>query len=161
VFLIEHGYPETTAWEYIEEKKQEPLTRIAGMPTARHILQTLGTNWGRHEIHPTVWLAEWECKARVWSRSGVVVVADDMRFPNEVEAVRRLGGVIWRIERPDSVIDEEVVAHASEGRLNEVKFDQTIVNDGTIGDLQLKADIAFAGKRGRPKKKKEVGDKIT
>jgi hypothetical protein len=135
--LIEHGYSHETVIEYIEEKKHEPLNRVAGSPTARELLQTLGTDWGRHQVAMDLWLSEWESKARVWSRSGTSIVADDLRFPNEAEAVTRLGGKIWRVERPDM---EELPchSHSSEGNLDSLKFDQVYNNDGTIEDLVKK-----------------------
>lgn len=142
-FLISFGYTDQEAERYIEVDKHLPLQRIPGMPTSRWIQQSLGTDWGRHLIHPELWVMRWEMTARTWSRSGVGVVADDLRFPNEVESVRRLGGSTWRVERPDVKISPEVLEHASEGRLNEHKFNRVIVNDGSIEDLYKAIDKAL------------------
>lgn len=141
--LVECGYTEPVALDYIENNKHLPLQRVSGFPTTRHLLQTLGTDWGRAHVSPTLWLDEWESKARVWSRTGVSVVADDLRFPNEVEAIRKLGGMIWRIERPDATVEAEVLAHASEGRLNTIKFNRVINNEGTVSELNKKVDKAL------------------
>jgi hypothetical protein len=135
--LIEHGYTHETAISYIEVDKSVPISGIAGSPTARELLQTLGTEWGRNMISTNLWLAEWETKARVWSRSGVSVVADDLRFPNEIEAVNRLGGWTWRVERPD-MPEDPCHRHSSEGNLDSLHFDRVFNNDGTIGDLRAK-----------------------
>ena len=149
-FLIEQSYPEAAAWEYIENDKEVPLTRVAGMPTARYLLQTLGTEWGRNAIHHLVWTAEWELKAGAWSRSGIGIVADDLRFPNEVEAIKRLGGEIWRVERPDTEAEDSVIRHASEGGLSSLKFDRTFLNNGTRGALHLKVDrVIMQGRTGK------------
>lgn len=143
-FLVECGYPEPIAADYINVNKEVPLERVPGMPTARYLMQTLGTQWGRHEVSPNLWVDEWECKARVWSRSGVPVVADDMRFPNEVEAIKRLGGKIWRIERPNTQFDPEVLRHASEGGLASLTFDRVINNDKGVKELYKKVDAAVS-----------------
>lgn len=143
-FLVEHGYRNEEAVHYIEVDKEAHLTRVHGAPTARYLMQTIGTDWGRHCIHPEVWVADWELKAGAWSRSGISVVADDLRFPNEVEAIRRLGGKIWRIEKPDAETPTSLShEHESEGRLNMLDFDRVICNDGTIGHLNKKVDHAL------------------
>ena len=60
------------------------------------------------------------------------VVIDDVRFLNEVEMIRRLGGRVIRIDRPGP--NENT--HASENELNDFDgWDGVIVNDGTLEDL--------------------------
>ena len=148
-FLVEYGYPEVTAQEYIDEDRDTPLARVPGIPTVKHLSQTLTTSWGRNEIHPGLWTMDWECKAGVWSRSGVGVVADDMSTPSEVEAVKRLGGQIWRIERTDATISNVTASYSGEGALNGLVYDRLILNDGTLARLSKKVDKALlrTGKR--------------
>lgn len=58
------------------------------------------------------------------------MVFDDCRFTDEAEFIRRLGGEMWRIERPGT---ERNTDHASEGGLDEYPlFDRRIVNDGSL-----------------------------
>lgn len=78
------------------DAKMLPLTRFGGV-TPRHMMQTLGTDWGRRRIHPDIWVDAW--KMTVANLAGPIVV-DDVRFPNEAAAVWELGGVVWRIFRP-------------------------------------------------------------
>lgn len=141
VLLTEHGYSGNAAIRYLESEKEVHLDKIAGAPTARYLLQTLGTEWGRHIIHANLWLLEWETQARTLTDSGLNIVADDLRLPSEVEAVHRLGGRIWRVERPDAEIPESS-NHETEGRLNSVSFDRLLINDGTIESLYKKVDAA-------------------
>ena len=97
--------------------------------SARHLLRTLGTEWGRDCVSPTVWMDVWLAKAR---RKSFVVV-DDVRFVNEAELIRLIGGQVWQITRPGVVRTTE---HASEGGLDTwTKFTCDIVNAGTISDL--------------------------
>jgi hypothetical protein len=140
--LIQHGYRDEDAIRYIEIDKEVPLNRLYGMPTARYLLQTLGTDWGRNHVHAEFWLAEWESKASVWSRTGQGIIADDMRFPNEMEAVKRLCGKTWRVERPGSVAPASA-GHVSEGRLSTMEFDRVISNAGCVTELYKKVDKAL------------------
>jgi hypothetical protein len=59
-------------------------------------------------------------------------VITDVRFPNEAKAIKRVGGIIVRINRPDhSPIND----HPSEIGLDDWKFDHTIDNNGNLEDL--------------------------
>jgi len=58
-------------------------------------MQTIGTEWGRNMIHPDIWVRAWEQSLP----EDADVVVDDVRFPNEVAAIRRLGGDVIRICR--------------------------------------------------------------
>jgi adenylate kinase family enzyme len=97
--------------------------------TPRLMMQTLGTDWGREQINPDIWVKLWTRKARALVDAGASIVADDVRFPNEIEAIRALGGVIWRVERPGTA----KMAHASENA--DLPYDRLLVNDGTEADL--------------------------
>jgi hypothetical protein len=97
--------------------------------SVRHMLQTLGTEYGRQCIHPDIWVRCWKGRAQRFD----AVVADDVRFPNEAKMIKLLGGEMWRIDRTDAV---RTFDHASEGSLDSYgEFDRYITNDGTIEDL--------------------------
>jgi hypothetical protein len=115
--------------------KEDRIGCIPGMPTARHLLQTIGTEWGRDCIHQGLWLCAW---AELASQHEHVVV-DDCRFLNEYALLRESPVTqIWRITRPSATI---TTAHASEGQLDNVPVDAEIVNDGTLQDLFRKVDL--------------------
>ena len=63
--------------------------------TPRQALQTLGTEWGRTLIGEDLWVRLWAAEAARHAH----VVADDVRFANEAEAIRMAGGIVIRIER--------------------------------------------------------------
>lgn len=113
--------------------KAEPLA-ILGGKTARHAMQTLGTEWGRQCIGPGFWGDVWESQVGVLPR----VVADDVRFPNEAERVRRLGGAIVLVIRNSADMDR-VPRHASED-FRAVLPDYIVTNNGTIEQLSAKLD---------------------
>ena len=100
--------------------------------SARHMLQTLGTEWGRACIHPDFWVMIARAKTqRIMNYYGCVVI-DDVRFPNETTMIRDLGGELWRIDRPGVSYNGD---HSSEGGLADITPDRVIVNDGTIDQL--------------------------
>ena len=65
--------------------------------SARWVLQQLGTNIVR-EIHPDVWVMAWERSLTTVHKKSSVVV-DDVRFPNEVQAIRDRGGIILKLHK--------------------------------------------------------------
>ena len=103
--------------------------------SARHMMQTLGTEWGRACIHPDFWVMIARAETQRIMADGRSVVIDDVRFPNEAAMVFELGGELWRIERPGVSYDGD---HSSEGGLEEITPDRVIVNDGTITQLKEK-----------------------
>jgi hypothetical protein len=75
-----------------------------------------------------------------------VIVIDDLRYSNEADLVRELGGVIYEIKRPRGIKEELGykikkafgLVHASERGIDRKYIKATIINDGTIEDLQNK-----------------------
>ena len=127
VMLSDLGYSEEHIAHHLYVDKEAVVAELG--VSARHLLRTLGTEWGRECVSPSVWLDVWLAKAR---RKSFVVV-DDVRFTNEAELIRLLGGEVWRITRPGVVRNTE---HASEGGLDEWEhFTCDIVNSGSISDL--------------------------
>jgi hypothetical protein len=63
---------------------------------------------------------------------GAKAVFSDVRYPNEADAVRKLGGKVWRVSRPGVGPAND---HESEHALNDYKFDQVVENSGTIDGL--------------------------
>jgi hypothetical protein len=131
ILLMELGHDLDTIENLLEYGKGDTIPGIK--TNLRHILQTLGTEWGRDCIHPEVWLMCWEHAATRQLNNGFNVVCDDIRFPNEAALIRRLGGEIWCVTRPGT---ERGTSHSSEGSLdNYPLFDRRILNDGTLLNL--------------------------
>lgn len=118
---------------YIEgDLKETPCPELGGK-TPRQAMQTLGTEWGRKLISPTIWV---DTTRRHLQRSLAVgrnVAVSDVRFDNEVEVIRDLGGVVVRIVRPEA--DARACEHESEVL---PAYDHVIVNDGTIPEYHQK-----------------------
>lgn len=169
--LTEAGVSEIEARRYLYHDRQAviPLLNVTG----RHLLQTLGTDWGRRCISKRIWTNLWrrsfEDIARAANCRGTLqgVVVDDVRFRDEADLICRLGGQMWMIERPRSQQESRqelrrrlrpslllrpwkllMPQHASEGGLKHYRqFDVRIRNDGTIHEL-LQQTWHYAGQLG-------------
>jgi len=118
-------------FRYVYSDKEAIIPELG--VSARHMMQTLGTEWGRACIHPDFWVMIARVEAQRIMADGRSVVIDDVRFPNEAAMIRDLGGELWRIDRPGVAYSGD---HSSEGALEDVTPDRVIVNDGTIDQLK-------------------------
>lgn len=98
-------------------------------PDIRGLLQRFGTEIGREMFGENFWVDY----ALNSIEDGSKVVFSDVRFPNEADAIRQLGGKVYRVERQGV---EAANDHISEHALDKYKFDGTINNNGTIQGLQ-------------------------
>lgn len=124
--------------------------------TPRWVLQYVGTDVFRNHFHNDIWVASVENKLR---QTYDDIVITDCRFANEIEAIKRAGGITCRVFRgenpewyqaavdynkgPDGNIGWSVGkakldrfgVHASEYSSVGLKYDHYIENNGTIDDL--------------------------
>lgn len=110
-------------WDY-QIDKFNPIQKM----TVRELLQKLGTNALRDELHTNVWVNA--LFADYNENSNWLVT--DTRFPNEAKAIKDLGGVVLRIERSTC----QLGTHPSETALDDYTFDYVIHNNGSKEDLQ-------------------------
>ena len=131
--------------------------------TPRLLLQLLGTECGRQIIHPNIWvnalMSDYNYKAKkegfqrsVKDKDGIPIFFEyeveypnwcitDMRFPNEMEAVKSRGGITIRVNRdilnetPYQKAYRKTHEHESETALDNSEFDYTIENNSSIEDL--------------------------
>jgi hypothetical protein len=118
--------------EQLEERdKETPIEWLGGI-TPRHLMQTLGTDWGRQMIHPNLWCILLEKKILCQFYPGSNLVCDDLRFYNEVQMLKGFSNTrIWEIQRSGIPLS----SHLSETSLDDFTPDGVLVNDGTIEDL--------------------------
>jgi hypothetical protein len=131
-FLEDAGLSEEQIYYYMAEGKGMLLPGKWDRPTtARYLMQTLGTEWGRELVGGNIWLKLWGS-----SVNGTKVVVDDVRFPNEAAEIKARGGQVWLIER-DIQGSAAVLSHKSESGLGEdYDFDSVLHNRGTVAELQ-------------------------
>jgi len=142
--LEEYSYTAEEAAAYLDGGKKEVVIPKLGV-TGRYLMQTLGTEWGREMINPSVWVRPVIERAATLADGGSCVVIDDVRpgaFANEAESIKREGGVLVRIHRPGYQYSGD---HNSEVAPT-FSADYRIENNGTPADLRkaaakLMADI--------------------
>ena len=124
--------------------------------TPRWVLQYWGTEVCRKAFHDDIWIAALENKLR---NSEDDVVISDCRFPNEIKAIRKAGGMVIRVVRgpepewyeaavsanrgPNANVTwalsqaklERLNVHASETSWVGTKFDHVLDNNGTLDHL--------------------------
>lgn len=107
----------------------------------RALLQAIGQ--GRRDSDPDYWLKKW--KQAVLNSDADVVLTADMRYPNEMAAIKELGGETIKLTRFGySGLSPEAAAHISEVALDGVTFDhEIVVNDGQLELLREKALTLF------------------
>ena len=124
--------------------------------TPRYAMQLLGTEWGRY-CYWDIWVEYTMrisnqlqkggcCYNRVrgleFPPEGPVysdVVIPDVRFPNELHGIQRLGGKVVRVKRKIDSLPPGDMTHASETSLFDVpdsEFDGLILNYSTLEDLK-------------------------
>lgn len=149
-----------------QEFKKLEMNPEWGM-TYREFLQKLGTEAMRDGLHPNVWVNALFADYKMWSDGRKDWYPDwiitDLRFPNEMEAVKERKGITIRVVRNPIIaltLNGEKLSldynewlkqkqfyenqgwqfteHPSETALDDAEFDYEIINDGTIADLVKK-----------------------
>lgn len=101
-------------------------------PEYRRLLQVFGTEVGRELFGENVWVEK-----LIGSLEGLdKVVVSDVRFPNEVRALKERGAVLIKIVSERTAADED--SHPSEIDLEDENFHYIIDNSGTVEDLRVK-----------------------
>lgn len=128
------------------EVKDEWWSERLGFETSpRSMLQFMGTEVMRNNLHPEIWALATEKRIIEMSEQyeWANFVISDVRFPNEVAMIRRLGGQIWHVRRgdlPEWFGQNPDYIHASETAWNNERFDHTIYNDHSIEALKTAVD---------------------
>lgn len=109
-----------------------------GLMTARQVLQEVGTG-----IFRRMWADVWNqaCVAAIRRDNPDVALIDDVRFPDEAEAVKAAGGLVFRLTRaPFKAADE----HASETAMDAYeRFDGWVRNHELDARQSCRALVAL------------------
>lgn len=120
--------------DHINGKLKEVRSEILCGQTPRYAMQTLGTEWGRVLMGPDLWVKAW---LATMPQNVPGIVAEDVRFANEMLAIRRLDGLVVEIARPG----KEGGSHPSE--VLDFQTDRTIINNASIRELQDRVDTCL------------------
>lgn len=114
--------------------KEVPTSFLEGR-TPREAMITLGTEWGRDLIGSNLWINSTRDEIDSVLRHGCDrIVIDDVRFPNEADMIRSLGGrvvnILGGLSKPGTsthesethkiVPDHRIINSSSLARLNEI-----------------------------------------
>ena len=95
--MLEGDTPGSRAWR---EQDDKWWSEKLGKPfSPRLALQLMGTEAGRDVFHPDLWVhtVMRRCELAPWHN----YVIADVRFPNEIDAIRKSGGKVIRVRRGD------------------------------------------------------------
>ena len=110
---------------------------------ARGLLQYIGTDWGRAMFGEDFWVNRWKKAVAQELLLGRHVVVEDVRFNNEAEAIKSMGGRIIHIDGKEDnagVARGGIEGHASEAGIDPKYIDATISNKGTERAFLAKVD---------------------
>ncbi len=97
-----------------------------GLGTRRNFLEKLGTEFGRDCIAPDIWLRLMAHRIRALLRAYPILVVSDVRFENEADMLRDMGGIIFHL-KPTWPSEAEQSSHSSTKPLAIHPDDHTVV----------------------------------
>lgn len=118
------------------EEKEKVIDWLGKSP--RELMQTLGTEWGRHMVNNNLWV---NCMQRTIDelkllKNDINFVISDVRFENEANYIRERGRLL-HLKRKDR---EQVNEHVSEQGVAFRTDDYLLTNDQSITTLHKKLD---------------------
>lgn len=131
------------------DKLKDLFFLIFGRKAERHELQFFGQAMRR--IDPNIWVRYADERARMLLERGHNVVVTDVRQPNEVDHIKRLGGVLVRVnvsdqvrlerlkQRGDNVTVKEL-EHETEQYVGKFKADFELYNNMALESLERQVD---------------------
>lgn len=112
--------------------------------TPRQVLQFVGTDLFRNNmgklidgIDNNIWTKVLEKKINIENNN--LIVISDVRFINEAETIKKLGGILFKINRNTNNAD----SHISEIEMDSIKADIILENNGTKDQLYNKIDLVM------------------
>jgi hypothetical protein len=126
-------------WTYWDgENKEKVIDWIGKSP--RQLMQLLGTEYGRNLIGENFWTSLARKRIERALGLGQNVAVTDVRFENEAQMIRSMGGEIWHVYRKDA---QNVNAHASEAGITFDVSDIWIDNNHSLDILKRNVELAF------------------
>lgn len=149
-------FTDAQLWGPSSERDKPDMRYLSGgvVLTPRRALQTLGTEWGR-ALYENVWIDhalraadillsseggyEYRPEEGLTKRHAIVsgvkgIIIPDVRFPNEVDAIRAQGGVIWKTTHGHGLVGV-AGTHESEQHIDRIIADATFGPNNTLDEL--------------------------
>jgi hypothetical protein len=131
-------------WESMPEYVRSANGKHTGPMTIRHVLQVFGTELNREVWKRSIWVDA--AKNQIDGSDRRFFLITDVRFQNEIDAVKSWGGYVWKVEG-NRRIQSQGDQHASEKAIDSTTgHDILITNnvDDTIETLTIKVKNALA-----------------
>lgn len=138
--------------DHFHEGDRERICKEAGI-SYRQLMQLLGTEWGRNQVNPDLWVnlvaSQWEVTKTYFPLSQLKntvcthysgMVLSDVRFDSEAQWIKSQGGVIIEITRPELEEPVGIQGHASESGINPAFTDITVINNQDLPYLYTTLD---------------------
>jgi hypothetical protein len=116
---------------------REHLDDVERKKDYRILLQWWGTEFRRKLFDDAYWLQRLAEKIATHKDEDCIVVVTDIRFPNEADFIKSLGGIIAKVHRPTLTTDGAASQHSSEILLESINADFTIENTGGMDSFIL------------------------
>lgn len=138
--MLEGDTDESRQWRELKDDFWSNETKMEVTP--RLVLQLFGTDCMRNGFDDGIWVST--IKKKLLENPTIDYVVPDVRFANEVDMIRDIGGEVWEVKRgpdPQWLIEYESTGveptvHASEWKWIKSKKDLVIENDGTLDELK-------------------------
>ena len=138
--MLEGDTDESRQWRELKDDFWSNETKMEVTP--RLVLQLFGTDCMRNGFDDGIWVST--IKKKLLENPTIDYVVPDVRFANEVDMIRDIGGQVWEVKRgadPQWLIEYESTGveptvHASEWKWIKSKKDLVIENDSTLDDLR-------------------------
>ena len=141
------------------EKDKESVLDFWGI-TKRQLMQKFGTEVMRNEYPKhiplpcigfetnSIWVLnfiDWYTRIHIRPGGRIIspIVVHDVRFQDEIDAIRYLGGVVIYIDRIELHLENFGQSMHSSETLSKDKVDKIIKNNGTLAELYQKIDQIF------------------
>lgn len=116
---------DTNESRIFRETKDEWWSKELNMEvTPRKMFQMIGTDIMRNHFHTDIWLLALKKKLTQYEN----VIITDIRFINEYDFVKNLGGIIIKIVRPNI----SILNHSSELNIDNFEYDYSIINNNDM-----------------------------
>ncbi len=121
------------------ELREQPIPNFWQKMSGRQLLEQIGTDVFR-SVDLDFWIKLATRRVKTYNTKGIGVVISDVRFKNEADMIRSLGGKLWIIARAPSdlfLTEEDRKTHISKWEfLTFIKSDDImIMNSGTLDEL--------------------------
>lgn len=106
----------------------------------RYMMQTLGTEWGRGMVSDSLWVDLARANIEHQFAMGMNVVNTDLRFPNECELIKEMGGTVIHIIRANNINASKaartgMTSHSSDSSIPVDIIDYVLYNDSSLDNL--------------------------